>query len=218
MVIQQSGVILDKFVFLKFSLYVCCDMKQIANILTKNKFSGSTLYNVTATKGGLIEGLPTLVIGNSLTKDYFPNYSIIDAKVNDDTFWTYGPREKRDRYEENLVKFNRYAVDNAIKNVKYVFVPIITLTKKRFDDLITFIETISGKTFIYNNMCYVYKDGSDDVLGISLSDLEYIGYDIKVFLSKIYNNTSLINISSKDIPLEIRDLFQGNMYVIPYIM
>ena len=73
-------------------------MQPIANILTKNWFNDKTLYNVVDKKCDLIEGIPTLCVGVEMTKKNYPNFNILDMNIDDETKWTYGPREKRNIY------------------------------------------------------------------------------------------------------------------------
>ena len=94
-------------------------MRFIANILTDKKFINSELYNVVDNKDKLIDGIPTLVIGWGFTKKMYPNASILNWSIDNNIYWTYGKREKRSRYEENIEKFRQFAISNFIKSVKY---------------------------------------------------------------------------------------------------
>ena len=75
-------------------------MKLIANILTEGSFQNNELYNVVSNKDDLISELPTLVIGWSFTKRNYPEANIINWQINENTFWCFGKREKRNRYEK----------------------------------------------------------------------------------------------------------------------
>ena len=73
-------------------------MKFIANILTDKPFTNAELYNVVSDKNNLIDGIPTLVIGWEYTKKMFNNANILDWEIDRNTYWTYGKREKRNKY------------------------------------------------------------------------------------------------------------------------
>ena len=100
-------------------------MKYIANILTNRKFSDCTLYNVVLDKKDLIEGIPTLVIGWEYTKKNFSEANILDWRIDNKTFWTFGNRERRQRYEETIIKFRKYVINNLVKSIKYKYISLI---------------------------------------------------------------------------------------------
>ena len=95
-------------------------MKYIANILTSDPFSASELYNVTTERDSLIGGIPTLIIGWERAKSEYPDASIIDWKLDDDTYWTYGKYERRDKFEENTKRFGELALKKFIDKVVLV--------------------------------------------------------------------------------------------------
>ena len=99
-------------------------MKKIANILTDGIFDNDGLYNVVKTKDELIEGIPTLVIGWEKTKSLFPTACIIERKINDDTYWTWGSRERRQVMEKDIAVFRRLALKRFTKSIKYVFLSL----------------------------------------------------------------------------------------------
>ena len=92
-------------------------MRYIANILTDKKFNDCKFYNVVSKKEDIIVGLPTLVIGWEFTKALYPEANIISWEIDKDTYWTFGNRERRQRYEESLVKFRELALNRLIKKV-----------------------------------------------------------------------------------------------------
>ena len=100
-------------------------MKFIANILTDKPFTNAELYNVVSDKNNLIDGIPTLVIGWEYTKKMFNNASILDWEIDRNTYWTYGKREKRNRYEENLERFRQMSITRFIKSVNYRYSNIL---------------------------------------------------------------------------------------------
>ena len=80
-------------------------MKKIGNILTKNKFLDTTWCNVTDKTENLISNLPTLVVGLDNAKKFDENFSILDWKLRDNVYWTFGPREQRHIYEKRVDDF-----------------------------------------------------------------------------------------------------------------
>ena len=94
-------------------------MRFIANILTDRKFDDCEFYNVVSKKEDLIENIPTLVIGWGFTKELYPEANIINWEIGNNIFWTFNNREKGNRYEETLKKFNKLALNNFIKKILF---------------------------------------------------------------------------------------------------
>ena len=192
-------------------------MRKIANILTKNLFNDKIFYNVVDSKDKLISGIPVLCVGVEMTKKNYPNFNILNMDVGDDIYWTYGPREKRNIYESRLKTFIKKSIDKFKSKIHYEYVNVVVdgLTS---NDFITVNDLIfnGGKSiisFLFNGMVYVY-DNKNVVYGISLRELNYIGENVKAFLSNVYSNTTVI--TNKDsIPLDVRVLFNGYDYLIP---
>lgn len=192
-------------------------MRKIANILTKNLFNDKIFYNVVDSKDKLISGIPVLCVGVEMTKKNYPNFNILDMDVGDGIYWTYGPREKRNVYESRLKTFINKSIDKFKSEIHYEYVNVVVdgLTSNDFmtvNDLI-FNGGKSIISFLFNGMVYVY-DNKNVVYGISLRELNYIGENVKAFLSNVYSNTTVI--TNKDsIPLDVRILFNGYDYLIP---
>jgi len=192
-------------------------MRKIANILTKNLFNDKIFYNVVDSKDKLINGIPVLCVGVELTKKNYPNFNILNMNISDDIYWTYGPREKRNIYESRLKTFIQKSIDKFKSDISYKYVNVVFdgISSNDFTVLNELIFN-GGKSivsFIFNGMVYVY-DNNKTVYGISLRELSYIGENVKMFLSGVYTNTTVI--TNKDsIPLDVRILFNGYDYLIP---
>ena len=113
-------------------------MKHIANILTDKNFPKEDLYNIINDINDIEIGIPTLIIGWEYTKNLFPNANILDWEINRNIFWTFGKREKNQRYVETLEEFKTLAVKRFIKSIEYRFVNILknVYLKKLFLHLI----------------------------------------------------------------------------------
>lgn len=192
-------------------------MRKIANILTKNLFNDKIFYNVVDSKDKLISGIPVLCVGVEMTKKNYPNFNILNMDVGDGIYWTYGPREKRNVYESRLKTFIKKSIDKFKSEIHYEYVNVVVdgLSSNDFiavNDLI-FNGGKSVISFLFNGMVYVY-DNKNVVYGISLRELNYIGENVKAFLSNVYSKTTVI--TNKDsIPLDVRILFNGYDYLIP---
>ena len=196
-------------------------MKYIANILTDEPFSGGDLYNVTTERSFLIPEIPTLIIGWEKTKAEYPGTSIIEWEVADDVYWTYGKYEKREKYEENLKKFNDFCIKKFTESVKYVFYDVITQGDQKFSSFLSTLANGDEKVvYVVDDMIYLYMCQSDKVvIGTSLRDCEYVYPDCKkkVF-SILYSTESVTVIKNNDmISREIRYKMKGKEYILPYL-
>ena len=194
-------------------------MRFIANILTDRKFNDCEFYNVVSNKEDLIENIPTLVIGWGFTKELYPEANIINWEIGNNVFWTFNNREKGNRYEETLKKFNKLALNNFIKKIKYKYLSVF----EDGDDssgLEFLLENCKGfKVYINNDMVYVTGKSTPDtspyVYGFSIKEYEYKGIDTKKIFKKIYNS-DIILIENKDIvSWSIRENLKNHTYAIP---
>lgn len=198
-------------------------MKYIANILTSDPFSASELYNVTTERDSLIGGIPTLIIGWERAKSEYPDASIIDWKLDDDTYWTYGKYERRDKFEENTKRFGELALKKFIDKVEYVFYDVIIGGEERFKKFKAAIMEKSDlvkMVYISMDMVYIYfGDETPRVFGVSLRDCDYLGPEYKKWLfSAIYSNPGITVLKNNDaISREVRYKMKNREYMLPYL-
>ena len=194
-------------------------MKFIANILTDKKFTGNELYNVVNSKELLIPDIPTLVVGWEFTKSLYPDVDITDWVIDDNTYWTFGNREKRSVYEDRIEKFKNIAINYVISSVKYKFINILA-DKQSAKEFISKVDAESGITsYYYNGIVYVYIPSEGVVYGISLRDIDYVGNNPKTFLSQLNGKENVKSVTTDGvISPETKFAFNGNNYVMPYIL
>lgn len=193
-------------------------MRYIANILTDKNFKEKGLYNIVSSKKELIDGIPTLVIGWEFTKKMYNNANILDWEISRDVYWTYGNREKRNRYDENINKFKDLALLRFIKSVKYEYKNILLLTDEEKNEIIEIISGDGVNVYIHNDMLYVLKDNKN-VIGLSLRDIDYIGKDRKKILSKVFRNEKnhIISLTDSELSYDIKNTLYKYSYVVPYL-
>jgi hypothetical protein len=194
-------------------------MKYIANILTDKPFIDNELYNVVDSKDKLIGGIPTLVVGWDYTKRLYGNASILDWSIDRNTYWTYGKREKRNRYDENIVNFRKLAMTKFIKSVKYKYYSIITISDDDKKYILGLLSKDSGSNiYLAHDMVYVLDNVENVVIGFSLKDIDYVGKDRKKIFSMIYKNKNNVIIDIKDgLSYDAKSVLSGYSYVIPYL-
>lgn len=194
-------------------------MKYIANILTDKKFTDSELYNVVSSKDKLIGDIPTLIIGWGYTKKMYPEANILNWKINDNIFWTYGKREKRNKYEENVEKFKKASINKFIKSVKYQYYNLLTISEEEKKYIISLLCR-DCKTHIYINcdMVYIFDDENNIVIGFSLRDIDYINSSRKKMFNIILRNKNNNIIDIKDtLSYDMKISLNDCKYVIPYL-
>ena len=164
-------------------------MKYIANIITKSKIDVGEYINVTKDITGVDLTIPTLIIGWENVKSIYPNVDILNKKISETVSWTYNNREKRQEYEPDLSKFVKNSFDKLDTTVKYSFFNVLTSPLSRNKCLLKYINSnISKVIYITEKHAYIY-DGKQ-VIGISLSDLEYCGIKKEKIINVIKRNYS----------------------------
>ena len=195
-------------------------MKYIANILTDEPFNEGELYNVVRDKDKLVPDIPTLIVGWERTKAEYPDASIIEWKVADNVYWTYGKYERRDKYEVNIKKFQDQAFKKFVESLEYVFYDVLLTQPERFEAFLSSIGAATKKTiYITGDMMYLYYDGTNKIVGISLRDCDYLDETVKKrIFSVIYNSKSVNLLKNNDeISREIRYKAKGRTYILPYL-
>lgn len=195
-------------------------MKYIANILTDEPFSEAELYNVVRDSDSIISDIPTLIIGWDKTKELYPDASIIEWKIAENVYWTYGKYEKRDKYEVNVKKFQDLAFKKYVDSIKYVFYDVMLEGENRFAKFIELLASKVQKTiYTAGDMMYIYIDNAKKVVGVSLRDCDYTDetYKKRIF-SAMYNNPSVTFLKNNDaISKEVRFKTRGMVYILPYL-
>lgn len=194
-------------------------MNYLANIYTKSKLDIEPFFNVVDDESKFIDGIPTLIIGWDSVKSLYGDVNILDKKVKDNIYWTFGKRERRNVMEVDVQKFKKKAMSIVSNNVKYKFFNILTAKNDKKKSFYLLLKDTRRKTiFSFNNMLYIYIDGTDTVVSISLRDVEYIGGDVKKIFSTLYNNKFVKVANDNDLKdTNAKLFFKDNIYLIPYI-
>lgn len=195
-------------------------MKYIGNVLTDKPFTDKELYNVVDSRDKLINGIPTLIVGWEFTKTFYPNLNVLNETIKrKEVYWTYGKREKRNKYEINVANFRKIAMDKFIHSVGYEFVNMMLCSKeekKQFLNTINKLDEIP--IYLKYDMVYIYDKNNNKVYGISLRGIKYIGKDPKVFLSMFHKSKKARFIEIGDeLSWETKNYLKNYQYIIPYL-
>jgi hypothetical protein len=120
------------------------------------------------------EGLITLIVGWDLAKER--GAKITNHKIDDRTYWTFLPTEKRKIFTEHLKDFKKLTFD-LIKEGK-ITVNINPLEFNTKEELINFISKnfTEKSTYLFNDRLYIYDGNTINHLDIGL--LNFMSWDI----------------------------------------
>lgn len=168
-------------------------MGRVGNIYTVNKFDEGLFYNVVTDMNDVIIDVPTLIIGWQNVKKLYPNADILNWKISDNIYWTFGKRENRSRYDQDLIKFKDICFKHLVETEEYVFVDMVTANRTEKLNVLSFIkDTEKSKCAVhFQEMLYITERFSHKTYGISLRDIDFIGKKSKDILNIVKYNKSI---------------------------
>ena len=194
-------------------------MRYLGNIVTDSRIINLEHYNVVKTMNRVISDIPTLIVGYHKTISiYGDNFSILDWKLSDNTYWTYGRRERGDRFLEDIEKFKTLCLNYMIKTVDYRLFNVLLESVDRKKEFLSYIKDKKDKiVYIDDDMVYLYEDNKH-VMGFSLRDIEYSGGNKKKILSILLSDEKNKVLNSKDVfNNEFNITLKNKPYIIPYL-
>ena len=194
-------------------------MGYIANILTTENFDEKLYYNVVSNEKDLIKGVPTLIIGREKVKELYPDAPILNWEINEDTYWTYGKRVRRERNEEDIKKFKKMVLSRIISKADYWFFNVLTATKEeKIKFNITLMDSRPKYVLISGDMAYIYYPDTSETIGVSLYDIDYSGVGREKIMAIFKKNQATTIVNERDfITYETRDIITNKKFVIPYL-
>ena len=198
-------------------------------IVSETKYNGlsNDIIQVVKNESECTLDVPKLIIGLSKAKEYAQlkgfEFDILDHMFPDGNMWTFKKTEKREIYEENIIEFKNYIIKSISKNINYYYINIYNLKYKDIKRLynILFNNKINRNInyiFIDKEMIYYYLE-NNNVIGISLALMKYMGIDREKVISKIKSgkNNSIVFSSNKKL-WQLKDWFNGMEYIIPSLL
>jgi len=192
----------------------------LGRIITNSKSVDTVNFvDVTNDKSKVNDNIPTIIIGKKLADDIFgaDNVHYLNKKLNENLWWTFAKTERRNEYEKDLKEFNSLIVKQLNNCVKYTHINIFTQPLSVIKRLITFVDgDIEKVIYVTNEHIYIYADGK--VVGLSVSDLNYIGLSKKRImdrLSKNHKNTIITN--NFFLNKNLKKMVNGNKIIVPYM-
>lgn len=191
----------------------------IGRIITKNKnINTLDFVDVTDNFGSIDNFVPTLVIGKKNAENFFGkhNIKVLDKHINDNIIWTFDKTERRNEYENELLKFNSNLIKNINKNIKYEFFNFFIEPCSRVKKLLRFVKGNSDK-YIYINNEHVYMYFNDKIYGFSLTDIEYMGVSKNKVLTLLKSNEHNHIVYNKDfLSQKMRNIIKDSNILVPY--
>lgn len=196
-------------------------MKKLGYILTKNKVNNIVDFVSVIKDISEIDDTtkPLLIVGLHNAKIYSKNFSILNKKIDNNIFWTFGKTERRVDYEKDLESFYTFVINKNINDLKYYYVNILSIKYNKAKNLLNLVNSKEKKyIYISNNMIYIFNNKTY-ILGISLKILNYININIKKIYKLLYSNKSnVIYNNDSFLTLKMKKLIENKRYVIPYFI
>ncbi len=195
-------------------------MGVIGYIVTKNKIENilSCIKVVPSYRSIEDKNKPILIIGLEEAKKHASSFSILEKKIGEKMFWTFGKREKRTDYEKDIEKFQEYVLKCALNEIKYYYLNILTVKYHKIKKLIEIVNNADEKIFyVDKKMFYMYYNNY--VLGMSVDILEYLGVKKKKILNIIQKNEkNKVFFNDFKFNYKIKKLIESKKYITPYFL
>lgn len=192
-------------------------MKYIANIITKSRLDVGEYINVTKDITKVDLTIPTLIIGWAMVKEIYPNADILNKQISETVYWTYSNREKRQEYEPDLAKFIKNAFSRLETSIKYTFFNVLTNPLSRNKCLLKYINSpITKIVYITDKHIFIYD--SKQVTGVSLSDLEFYGFERERVIDILKRNSyNRLVFSDSFLNFKIKRSIGDNGKIVPFL-
>lgn len=192
-------------------------MKYIANIITKLRLDVGEYINVSKDITKVDLTIPTLIIGWAMVKEIYPNADILNKQISETVYWTYSNREKRQEYEPDLAKFVKNAFSRLETSIKYTFFNVLTNPLSRNKCLLKYINSsITKIVYITDKHIFIY-DGKQ-VTGVSLSDLEFYGFERERIINILKRNSyNKLVFSDSFLNFKIKRSIGDNGKIVPFL-
>lgn len=163
--------------------------------------------------------LPTLIIGYHNAEKWINNYNILKKWYPEQNlFWTFGKRERKYEYDDDIEAFYKLVVDTICKDIKYSYLNIINTKYSNIKELLSFLYNEERKViYIENNrFLFIYEKNRKRIIGISLDLCQYIGIPKDKVLTKLKKNSNIKIINSISfLNRKLREFVYNNKHYVP---
>lgn len=191
----------------------------IANVVADEPVNVDKHFNIVTSYGDIDTSKPTIIVGwEKYVKQINPDCDFIDRKLSDNVYWTFSKREKRGFHDEDIYNFVKYAYQELISDINYIYLDYIQFNDKKIAKVLTKIKSLKDSiAFKYHDMIYIY--GERLIFGIDIKLLRYLGRNIDNTINFIKDNVQ-IYLDDEKLPLqydEYMNIFDNEIKYIPYI-
>lgn len=139
--------------------------------------------------------IPKIIIGREFSKELNVKTSVLDKKIDKNSFWTYSQKEKKSEYLEDIEKFKIFCIDNFLKKINYFYIDPFSLKYSQVKKIIKkFKDNKLGLFYFNSDMCYIYLDKI--IFGIHWETIQYVGISKNKIIEWLKSNN--FSILSKD--------------------
>lgn len=190
-------------------------MYYIGNIITDSKLLNFDFYRKSSSIVNNEE--PSLIIGWEKVKSIYPNVDILNKKINENTFWTFSKRERRNDYESDLDKFFDFTLDRIKKHINYKYFNIVLSSFRKKVNFIKLIDNDNKKLiYIENDFCYIYYRNM--IIGFNIDDLVIFGINKDKIIERLFKNKKNIRVlNDLFIPKFIKKRIINDRMLVPYL-
>ena len=195
-------------------------MRTIGYIVTKNKLENvlSCIKIVPSYRSIEDKSKPILIIGLEEAKKHASSFSILEKRLGENLFWTFGKREKRTDYEKDVEKFQEFVLKCALNEIKYFYLNVLTIKYEKIKKLLRIIRNNDLKTF-YVDKKMIYTFYNDYILGLSVDIIEYLGVRKRKVLDMLHKNeNNKVFYNDFQFNYKIKKIIETKKYITPYFL
>ena len=171
----------------------------------------------------ITDEIPTLIVSKKWAEKLYgkENIKVMDKTICKNISWTYSKMENRLQFEKDIKHFRDHILKNLFENIHYTNFSIFIESLHRIKDFIRFLHNdIKKYIFIENDQLYIYaiNNKANSVVGLSLSDCEYIGINKKKILAILNNNSSNVLFTRNNIiDYKLKEINYEKKYILAYL-
>jgi hypothetical protein len=195
-------------------------MGTIGYIVTKNKLENvlSCIKVVPSYRSIEDKSKPILIIGLEEAKKHASSFSILEKRLGENLFWTFGKREKRTDYEKDIEKFQEFVLKCALNEIKYFYLNVLTIKYEKIKKLLRIIRNNDLKIF-YVDKKMIYMFYNDYILGLSVDIIEYLGVRKRKVLDMLHKNeNNKVFYNDFQFNYKIKKIIETKKYITPYFL
>ncbi len=118
------------------------NMGALGYIVSKNKIKEKFSFIEVVSEYEMIKDKdkPILIVGLEEARKHASSFSIIEKKLGDNLYWTFGKREKKIDYDKDIEKFQEFVINKYINSIEYHYINLLKLSLKSIKRLIKIIK------------------------------------------------------------------------------